>query len=179
MPTTRRQCKNSGRKSTEYEQLEVSYQHTICTGVSQWCKSLMMTVKVEFSINTIELKVKFLYNHLNAEGICLRTSFYFKIRTNHRPQKWDGNTYTLFDGLTYNTRGYFGSCEQWAKCPRVLYVKPSNKRFIIPRQKGVILIQFYLVRVFLKKCIICPSGCLRTMSTAQKASQINILYLIV
>ena len=26
---------NSGRKSTEYEQLEVLYKHTICTGVSQ------------------------------------------------------------------------------------------------------------------------------------------------
>ena len=47
--------------------------------------------------------------------------------------------YILLDGLTYNTRGYFASCEQWAKCPRILYVKPSNKRFIIPLQKGVIL----------------------------------------
>ena len=27
-------------------------------------------------------------------------------------------------------------------------VKPSNKRFIIPLQKGVILLQFYLERVF-------------------------------
>ena len=78
---------NSGRKSTENEQLEVLYKHTICTGVSQWCKSLMMTVKVEFSIKTVELEVKYLYNHLNAAGICLRTSFDFKIRTNHRPQK--------------------------------------------------------------------------------------------
>ena len=25
-----------------------------------------MTVKVEFSINTVELEVKYLYNHLNA-----------------------------------------------------------------------------------------------------------------
>ena len=118
MPTTRRQCKNSGRKSTEYEQLEVSYQHTICTGVSQWCKSSMMTVKVKFSINTIELKVKFLYNHLNAAGICLRTSFNFKIRTNHRPQKWDGNTYIFLDGLSYNTRGYFASCVVFFQAPQ-------------------------------------------------------------
>ena len=82
---------NSGRKSTENEQLEVLYKHTICTGVSQRCKSLMMTVKVEFSMNTVELEVnsKYLYNHsrLNAAGICLRTSFNFKIRTNDRPQK--------------------------------------------------------------------------------------------
>ena len=42
----------SGRKSTENEQLEALFKHTICTGVSQWCKSLMMTVKVEFSIKT-------------------------------------------------------------------------------------------------------------------------------
>ena len=59
---------NSGPKSTENEQLEVLYKHTICTGDSQWCKSFMMTVKVEFSINTIELEVKYLYNHLNAAG---------------------------------------------------------------------------------------------------------------
>ena len=32
----------------------------------------MMTVKVEFSINTVE--VNYLYNHLNAAAICLRTS---------------------------------------------------------------------------------------------------------
>ena len=29
---------------------------------------------------------------LNAAGICLCTSFNFKIRTNHRPQKWDVKT---------------------------------------------------------------------------------------
>ena len=52
---------------------------------------------------------------------------------------------------------------QLVKYPRVLYDKPSNKRFIIPLQKDVILIQFYLLRVFFKKCIICPSGHLRTM----------------
>ena len=33
-----------------------------------------MTVKVEFSINTVELEVIYLYNHLNAGAICLRTS---------------------------------------------------------------------------------------------------------
>ena len=33
-----------------------------------------MAVKVEFSINTVELEVKYLYNHLNAAAICLRTS---------------------------------------------------------------------------------------------------------
>ena len=27
-----------------------------------------MTVKVEFSINTVELEVKYLYNNLNARG---------------------------------------------------------------------------------------------------------------
>ena len=33
-----------------------------------------MTVKVEFSVNTVELEVKYLtYNHLNAAAICLRT----------------------------------------------------------------------------------------------------------
>ena len=55
----------------------------------------MMTVKVEFSINTVKLKVKYLYKHLNAAAICLRTSatqfsvmtsVNFNIRTNHRPQ---------------------------------------------------------------------------------------------
>ena len=33
-----------------------------------------MTVKVAFSINTVELEVKNLYNHLNAAAICLCTS---------------------------------------------------------------------------------------------------------
>ena len=33
-----------------------------------------MTVKVEFSINTVELELKYLYNHLNVAAICLRTS---------------------------------------------------------------------------------------------------------
>ena len=33
-----------------------------------------MTVKVEFSINTVDLEVKYLYDHLNAAAICLRTS---------------------------------------------------------------------------------------------------------
>ena len=75
----------------------------------------------------------------------------------HQSSKWTklvfnvSDIYILFDGLTYNTCGHFASCV-------VLYAKPSNKRFIIPLQKGVILIHFYLVRVFLKKCIICPSG---------------------
>ena len=32
-----------------------------------------MTVKVEFSINTVELEVKYFYNHLNAAAIvCVR-----------------------------------------------------------------------------------------------------------
>ena len=33
-----------------------------------------MTVKVGFSLNTVELEVKYLYNHLNAAAICLGTS---------------------------------------------------------------------------------------------------------
>ena len=57
-----------------------------------------MTGKVEFSVNTVELEVKYVYNHLNAAGICLRTSFNFKIRTNHNlksetaiPRNTDGS----------------------------------------------------------------------------------------
>ena len=56
--------------------------------------------------------------------------FLFALR---REKIQTGNIYILFDGLTYNTRGYFASCvvffpspegarikyEQWAKCPRV------------------------------------------------------------
>ena len=30
--------------------------------------------KFEFSINSVELEVKYLYNHLNAAAICLRMS---------------------------------------------------------------------------------------------------------
>ena len=66
---------NNGRKSTENQQLEVLYKHSICTGVSQLCKSLMMTVKVEFSINTVELQVYYLYNHMmRREFVCVRHS---------------------------------------------------------------------------------------------------------
>ena len=49
----------------------------------------------------------------------------------------------LFDGFTYNSRGYFAHCSyfssplrgsenttQLAKYPRVLYVKPSNKIYL-------------------------------------------------
>ena len=32
------------------------------------------------------------WSEIFVQSICLRTSFNFKIRTNHRPQKWDGNT---------------------------------------------------------------------------------------
>ena len=55
-----------------------------------------MTVKVEFALHTVELEVKYLYNHLNVAAICLHmsatqfsatTSIDFNIRTNHRPQK--------------------------------------------------------------------------------------------
>ena len=35
--------KKCGRKCTENEQLEVLYKHSICTGVFQWSKSLLMT----------------------------------------------------------------------------------------------------------------------------------------
>ena len=69
------------------------------------------------------------------------------------PINWySDDKYTLFDGLAYNTCGYFASCkyEQRAKCPLVLYAKPSNKRFIIPLQKkNYLAIGFYfLERVF-------------------------------
>ena len=46
----------------------------------------------------------------------------------------------LFDGLTYNTSGHFAHCSYFssprsttklAKYPRVLYVKPSNKVYVL------------------------------------------------
>ena len=43
----------------------------------------------------------------------------------------------LFDGLKCNTRGHFAHCSYFssplrgAKYPRVLYVKPSNKVYIV------------------------------------------------
>ena len=43
-----------------------------------------------------------------------------------------------------------GKYEQRAKCPLVLYAKPSNKRFIIPLQKNryFAIGLYFLVRVF-------------------------------
>ena len=46
-----------------------------------------MPVKVEISINTVELEVKYLYIHLCTSQFGATTSFNFNIRTNHRPQK--------------------------------------------------------------------------------------------
>ena len=48
--------------------------------------------------------------------------------------------------------------QQWAKCPLVLYAKPSNKRFIIPLQKKYVILQLastFFVRVF--RSILIPS----------------------
>ena len=47
-------------------------------------------------------------------------------------------------------RGIKKKFEQWAKCPPVLYAKPSNKGFTISLQKIVILklASIFLVRVF-------------------------------
>ena len=48
---------------------------------------------------------------------------------------WNGGIINpLYDGLTYNTSGHFAHCSytaQLAKYPRVLYVKPSNKVYIL------------------------------------------------
>ena len=75
-----------------------------------------------------------------------------KIRTESEATKWLNQTLIfsgiinlLFDGLTYNTSGHFAHCSpifprpngarknttQLAKYPRVLYVKPSNKVYIL------------------------------------------------
>ena len=43
--------KKKKRKKLFEVRLEILCKHTICTGVCQWRKSLMMTVKVEFSCN--------------------------------------------------------------------------------------------------------------------------------
>ena len=62
-----------------------------------------------------------------------------------------GNKYTLFNGLTYNTRRYFACCivsEQWVKCPHVLHVKPLNKGFIIPMQIFPAILLFSVFALF-------------------------------
>ena len=41
--------------------------------------------------------------------------------------------------MAYNTCGYFATCvviRAWAKCPHVLYAKPSNRRVITPLPKN-------------------------------------------
>ena len=54
---------------------------------------------------------------------------------------WNGGIINLlFDGLTYNTSGHFAhygarkNTTQLAKYPRVLYVKSSNKVYILSSQ---------------------------------------------
>ena len=70
----------------------------------------------------------------------------------------------LLDGLTYNTRGYFASCVVFFRAPQEIYYSAT---------KGVILIQFYLVRVFFKKMHHLSFRALSNDETSQKASQIN------
>ena len=67
--------------------------------------------------------------------------------------------YTLLNGLTYNTGGYFASCVgeekygQRAKCPHVLYVKPFNNGFII--QLLCHFLVFYLLPAWTETRIDC------------------------
>ena len=44
----------------------------------------------------------------------------------------------LFDSLTYNTRGHFAHCSRFAKYPRVLYLKPSNKMYVLFRDYAIL-----------------------------------------
>ena len=62
--------------------------------------------------------------------------------------------------------------EQWAKCPLILYAKPSNKRFIITLQNIVILqlASIFWVRVF--RNILIP--CVRVTLTMSKMFARNI-----
>ena len=62
---------NSGRKSTENEQNKRKRSIVILEDDEIEASRLL---KVEFSKNTVDLEVKYLYNHLNAAAICLRTS---------------------------------------------------------------------------------------------------------
>ena len=62
--------------------------------------------------------------------------------------------------------------EQWAKCPLILYAKPSNKRFIITLQNIVILqlASIFWVRAF--RNILIP--CVRVTLTMSKMFARNI-----
>ena len=72
--------------------------------------------------------------------------------------------YILFDGLTYDTRGCFASCVVFFRAPQgrrkiramtkisvSIIVKPSNKRFIIPRQKRCYFASILFGKSVLKK----------------------------
>ena len=53
-------------------------------------------------------------------------------RQNTRKWRNGGIKNPLFDALTYNTSGNFAHCSYFsAKYPRVLYVKPSNKVYVL------------------------------------------------
>ena len=49
----------------------------------------------------------------------------------------------FFDGLTYHTSGHFAHCLYFyyatRKIPCVLYVKPSNKVYVVPDHIGMVL----------------------------------------
>ena len=114
------------------------------------CKArkVSMSSLVTFSILTTLMVLlglfksfaRVLYNRYDARWI-LKTK-------SENTIKWrnGGIINPLFDGLTYNMSGHFAHCSysvprpdgarkytaQLAKYPRVLYVKPSNKVYVIP-----------------------------------------------
>ena len=54
-------------------------------------------------------------------------------------------TYTLFDGLAYNTCGYFASCVVFFRSPQGRgKIRAMNKRFIIPLQKKLLFGNWFL-----------------------------------
>ena len=87
------------------------------------------------------------------------------------------NTYILFDGLTYNTRGYFASCVVFFRAPAGARKNASNEEnvreyYMLNHRIRDLLFHYTKRRYFAsilfgksvsKKCIICPSGRLRTM----------------
>ena len=87
--------------------------------------------------------------------------------------------YTLFDGLAYNTYGYFASCAVFFRAPKG-QGKMRAMRFIIPLQKkkklqlASILFRFSVIKLSMSSSLSCPiSVCSVVSFCSGKSASVN------
>ena len=76
------------------------------------------------------------------------------------------NTYTLFDGLEYNTCGYFASCFAFFPSPTGARKNTNKEKFIIPLQKKLLFCNWLYISLegVLRNTLIPPVKMTLTMN---------------